>query len=151
MRPRLATQADCEVMARLHRICLPQTWRAQDFAAWLDRGEYRLLLMEEAGHLAGYVVARALPPEAEVVTLAVAPEYRRRGVAHALMTALMEDAAVTTWFLEVSMQNVPARALYAALGFEETGRRARYYADGTDAVLLSLSPGEAIKAEPRKP
>lgn len=139
MKLRAATPEDSEALARLHRACLPQNWFADDFLAWMERPEYRLWLAEDSGAVQGYTVARILPPETEIITLAVAPDCRRRGVARALMVALMEEGGINAWFLEVSSENAPARALYASLGFEETGRRARYYTDGTDAVSMTRS------------
>lgn len=136
MKLRAVTPEDSAAMAELHRACLPQNWTADDFRAWLERPEYRLLLVEENSVLLGYAVARILSPEAEIITLAVAYEHRRRGVARALMEALMGEGDAETWFLEVSSGNAPAHALYAALGFKETGRRARYYVNGTDAVVM---------------
>ena len=84
--------------------------------------------------------------EAEVITLAVRPSARRRGLARALTTRAVARAAsagATRVFLEVAEDNAAARALYEALGFGEVGSRPRYYArrDGSrvDALLLALN------------
>lgn len=127
---------DCKEIARLHRACLQQNWKEEDFRLWLERPEYRLLLAEEAGKLAGYVVARSIRPEMEIITLAVDAAFRRQGVARRLLGEVMAQEGTDVCFLEVSHVNTAARALYASLGFEETGRRARYYEDGTDALLM---------------
>jgi [ribosomal protein S18]-alanine N-acetyltransferase len=78
--------------------------------------------------------------QAEILTLAVVPAARRRGVGAALLQAVMQAAAArgaAALFLEVSTANDAARALYARAGFCEVGRRCRYYADGTDARVLT--------------
>lgn len=71
--------------------------------------------------------------EAEILNLAVAPTYRRQGVASQLLRALLPLADV--WFLEVRASNEAAQRLYLAQGFQPMGRRKRYYSDGEDALL----------------
>lgn len=84
------------------------------------------------------------PPPAQ---LAVHPDHRRRGHARALLVALMEAhrAAAQCVQLEVRASNEGALRLYEGLGFERMGLRKRYYADGEDAVLMTLllRPGQA--------
>jgi ribosomal-protein-alanine N-acetyltransferase len=87
----------------------------------------------------GMILIRVTEDEAEVLTLAVAPEARRQGVAGALLAAAMAAAraqAARTMVLEVAIGNAAARALYERAGFVEAGRRPRYYADGGDALIL---------------
>jgi ribosomal-protein-alanine N-acetyltransferase len=79
--------------------------------------------------------------EAEVLTLAVIPAMRRRGVAAALLRRAMAEAAARgagALFLEVSTRNAAAQALYRRFGFIEVGRRRRYYPDGSDALVLRV-------------
>jgi ribosomal-protein-alanine N-acetyltransferase len=69
----------------------------------------------------------------------VAPAARRRGLGTRLLDAAMALATAhgaRVAFLEVSIGNAAARTLYARAGFIPTGRRPRYYADGTDALVL---------------
>jgi ribosomal protein S18 acetylase RimI-like enzyme len=76
--------------------------------------------------------------EAELLRIGVAPVARGRGVGRRLLAACQAALAaegIRGLFLEVRAGNVAARALYAALGWEEQGRRARYYPDGEDALL----------------
>ncbi len=92
------------------------------------------------------VLARAAADEAEILTLGVVPTARRRGLGRALLDAAKAEAArrgARAVFLEVSTHNAAARRLYLASGFVEAGLRRRYYADGSDALLLraDLSPG----------
>jgi ribosomal-protein-alanine N-acetyltransferase len=89
---------------------------------------------------------RAIAGEAEVLTLAVAPTHRRRGLASALLQAGLGQARLSgaeAAFLEVAADNAAAIALYAAAGFAQVGRRAGYYrrADGEaiDGLVLSLT------------
>ena len=93
-------------------------------------------LLHSAG---GLVMARLAADEAEVLTLAVAPAARRRGIARCLLAATMarlRDAGASSLFLEVGMGNTAARRLYEAAGFRVVGNRVRYYDDGSDALIM---------------
>lgn len=99
------------------------------------------LLAEQEDEPTGFVLARVAADEAEILTLAVRPDARRLGHARALMQGAMAEAAArgAAWlFLEVSEANAPARALYAALGADQVGRRPRYYHDDSAALVLRL-------------
>lgn len=99
------------------------------------------LLAEQDGEPLGFALGRVAVDEAEVLTIAIRPEARRRGHARALLRALMETAAsrgAEALFLEVSERNDAARTLYAALGAEQVGRRPRYYHDNSAALVLRL-------------
>lgn len=136
--PRPAGAADAPVLAALHARAFPpaERWGSDALRLLLEMpGAYALLLPEK-----GFLLARVAADEAEILTLAVAPPARRQGVGGALLAAALVRAlaaGAATMFLEVSVANTPARALYAAAGFAESGRRRRYYADGSDALVLS--------------
>ncbi|MBV8578436.1 MAG: GNAT family N-acetyltransferase [Acetobacteraceae bacterium] len=90
----------------------------------------------------GMVIGRAAAGEAEVLSLAVAPEVRCRGIGGALLAAAMEEAArrrASAIFLEVSATNSRVLDLYARAGFAAVGRRSRYYANGSDALVMRAS------------
>ena len=90
--------------------------------------------------LAGYLCLWEIGHEIHVTNLAVHPRFRRRGVARALLGAMLAEArgkAVELVFLEVRPTNVEARALYESLGFRVIGRRKGYYFDtGEDALVM---------------
>ena len=89
----------------------------------------------------GLVLARVAADEAELLTIGVLPQARRRGVGLALLRAAAGEAArlgAIRLFLEVATRNAPARALYAQAGLVEVGRRRRYYPDGDDALVLAM-------------
>jgi len=129
--------AHAAAMAAIHRLAFPpgETWGTDAIAlqlalpgvfGWLDKR-------------GGMILARIAADEAEVLTLAVVPEARRRGVGTRLLDTAMRLAGARgarTAFLEVSVGNTAAIALYARAGFTPVGRRPRYYADGTDALVL---------------
>ena len=119
-------------------------WDGAAFAALLALPGRCALIAAEGGAPAGFVLLGVVADEAEVLTLAVLPEARRRGIGSALVTAAAAAAArdgAVRLLLEVAADNRAARALYAGAGFVEVGRRSRYYARGAvaeDALVLAL-------------
>ena len=99
----------------------------------------------------GFALMRQAGDEAEVLTLAVWPEARRRGRGHALMQAALATCrtrGVSDVFLEVAADNTAARALYQGLGMIESGRRRGYYArsegPAVDALILTRNLGGTL-------
>ncbi len=129
-------------MAALHGACFPdRPWSADEIAALLARPTTCCVTDPDGRAMA---VAQVIPDEAEILTIAVAPDARRDGRGTRLLARLRAAAThrgAARLFLEVAEDNPGARALYARDGFVETGRRAGYYrrADGTriDALILS--------------
>lgn len=128
-------------MAEIHAASFttPRPWSAAEFAALADTTGAFLCLSAD-----GFLWGRCIVDEAELLTVAVAPEARGTGQGAALMAQFLSAAAArgaTRAFLDVADGNLAARALYKRSGFAEVGRRKRYYArpDGTkeDAVLLA--------------
>jgi ribosomal-protein-alanine N-acetyltransferase len=95
----------------------------------------------------GMLVMWLILDEAHIATVAVHPQVRRAGIGRLLMETALHDAAaegMKSSLLEVRAGNLAAQTLYRDLGFEEVGRRPRYYKDnGEDAVLMTLSPLES--------
>lgn len=131
-----------EAMAALHARCFdstPRPWSAAEFAE-LQESYGVFLLTDQAAFLLGRVIA----DEAELLTLAVAPESRRGGLGRALtarFAAKAREKAASTAFLEVAEDNHGAKALYHGLGWREAGRRRGYYGTGRDALILRLALG----------
>ena len=100
---------------------------------------------EASESVVGFAVASLLGAEAELEAIAVAEHSQRQGVGHRLWAAIAQElclAGVREVRLEVRASNLPALGLYRALGFVQTGRRPRYYADPVeDAVLMNLRLG----------
>lgn len=133
----IATLCHADVMAAIHGAAFSAA------EAWSREVILLQLGMPTAFGLvyscAGMILARVVADEAEILTLAVEPGQRRRGIGAALLGAAMRrsaDLGAARMFLEVAVTNAAARRLYASLGFTEAGRRRHYYADGTDALIL---------------
>jgi ribosomal-protein-alanine N-acetyltransferase len=124
-------------LAALHGAAFPpkETWGPDALQLMLEMpGSFALVQDGE-----GFVLARTAADEAEILTLAVVPAARRRGVGGTLLAGAMAAArgrGATAMFLEVAEGNAAACALYAAGGFMLVGRRSRYYPDGGDALVL---------------
>ncbi|MEQ8278258.1 MAG: GNAT family N-acetyltransferase [Deltaproteobacteria bacterium] len=87
----------------------------------------------------GFALGRLVLDEAELLLIVIDPEHRRRGAGRRLLAdfeAEVQTAGGAVVHLEVAARNAAARALYAAADYRPVGRRAGYYQDGDDAVLL---------------
>ncbi len=119
-------------------------WSAAEILLLAKSGT-RIWVAEEAGEIVGVSAARTVADEVEVLTLGVAPSWRRRGVGRSLLAAALAEAGqagARQVFLEVRESNQGARAFYATLGFVESGRRRAYYRDPMeDALVLSRPVG----------
>lgn len=135
---------DLDAVAALERASFPIPWKREYFevevgAPWRFN---RVALSD--GTLAGYVFCAFAGGEVHVNKIAVAPDFRRRGVASALMDevfAFSSRVNAEEIYLEVRYSNTPARAFYAGLGFGDAGRRSRYYLDGEDALVMIRKMG----------
>lgn len=139
-----AGQSDARAMAAIHREVFADgtesawgtPWGAEAFGAQLGLPGALGFIDPEGAVL----LARVLCPEAEVLTLAVVRQARRRGLGIALVSLAMREAAAAgakRIVLEVGVSNAPARALYEKVGFCRVGLRRGYYADRSDALLLA--------------
>jgi len=138
-RPRRATGADCDVMAAIHASAFTaaDAWGRDVFGLQLALPNVFGLLHR----LGGFILMRVAADEAEVLTLAVAPAVRRSGLGRTLLHDACKHAATNgarVVFLEVSVRNTAALALYTGAGFTEAGRRLHYYSDDADALVLRL-------------
>lgn len=131
--------ASAAQLAALHARCFDHPWSEAEFASLLHLPSSLALGQREDGVLLGFVLSRIAADEAEILTVGVSPQSRRTGCGRSLLSSLHEQAferGVERIFLEVSDINHAARALYERAGYTEAGRRARYYRDGSDALVL---------------
>jgi ribosomal-protein-alanine N-acetyltransferase len=141
---------DALLMAALHAESMDIGWSAETFAGLLALPGTFGLLAVRGEDPAGFVLARAGADEAEILALAVTNAWRRQGMGRALLTAAKRVArtrGARRLFLEVSVENASALALYLTSGFVEVGRRKGYYArrdaPAIDALILSSTLDEA--------
>ena len=145
---RHARPADAPAIAALERRCFSDPWSAASFREALDSTWSFGLVAENKpeGEVAGYFIGRDAAGMGEVLNLAVAPEWRRQGVARALLDAGIAALAARgadEIFLEVRESNVQAQALYTSAGFRVVGQRAAYYrSPREDALVLRREAGD---------
>jgi [ribosomal protein S18]-alanine N-acetyltransferase len=137
-----ASAAHAAALAAIHAAAFPprEAW-GEDAISLQVALPGNIALIHESG---GMLLGRLAADEAEVLTLAVAPSVRRQGIATALLRAAaaeMKARGATRLFLEVATGNAAALALYRREGFVEVGRRRRYYADRSDALVLRAALG----------
>jgi ribosomal-protein-alanine N-acetyltransferase len=133
---------DC---AAIHAASFAHPWSETDFEQlMLGPGVVADGAIEvNDGELAGFVLSRIALDEAEILTIAVAPERRRCGIAQTLLLIHLRGLAalgVDRLFLEVDTDNIAARALYARHGFHQVAERKAYYrkGDATPASALVM-------------
>ncbi len=139
-----ATVRDAPAMAAVHAASFDEAWDAGEIGALLEGpGGFGLVVRDpNTGAIAGFILARTVADEAEVLTVAVDPVRRRAGIGQALVEAVALNAAASgarSLFLEVASDNSAALALYRAAGFSPVGERPAYYrraAGAVDALVL---------------
>jgi ribosomal-protein-alanine N-acetyltransferase len=125
-----AEAGDAGAFARLHGASFRRGWSEDEFEHLLTERNVVAHRARIGGELAGFVLSRLAPPEAELLSIAVAFDQRGRGLARRLLDLHLRrlgDFGVRTVFLEVEEGNVAARRLYRRMGFGDAGRRERYY------------------------
>ena len=139
---RAARAADAEDLSAIRAACFDKAWAPTEFSEMLIRPETLCVTLPKIA----YVLAQKIPPEAEIITIAVVPEFRRQGIAENLLRELCRALAnekINTLHLEVSEKLAAAHALYEKIGFMPVGRRKNYYVNSsgekTDAILMCLS------------
>lgn len=133
-------KADVARVAELERLCFRSPWSAQALAGELKNAAARYRVGVVGETIQAYAGMWVLYDEAHITNVAVAPDYRRKGFGRAIMEEMLRTAhfyGASQMTLEVRESNLGAQALYEGLGFENAGRRKRYYSDtGEDAFIM---------------
>lgn len=126
-------------VACLEKLCFADPWSENSVASELNNPLSLWLVALDGENVVGYIGSQTVMGETDMMNLAVHPEHRRRGIARALIEALVvalrerESRCLT---LEVRASNEPAIALYSDLGFGEVGRRRNYYRNPKEDALI---------------
>jgi ribosomal-protein-alanine N-acetyltransferase len=127
---RSASAEDALAIAAAERLCFSDPWSEGAIRSTLQNATVVSLVAERDGRLAGYLLARMIAGEAEILNLAVLPGERRKGLGSMLLTAGLaglERAGAQSVFLEVRESNEAAKRLYSVAGFRPVGVRPGYY------------------------
>ena len=143
VRVRIAAPRDAQALAALHARAFDHPWLVTAMADLLGGEGVIALMAEDVSGPLGFVMARVVAGEAEILTIAVDPSHRRSGLGQALLAGasdLATEQGGEALFLEVSVDNGAALALYDRAGFVRVGLRRGYYTgpDGRpiDALVL---------------
>ncbi len=139
---RPATIASAARIAALQAEVFPDSWGERFVASLMLLPGTVAFVAEAEGGLQGYVLGRAIGGQAEIISIAVAPNAQRRGLGAALIAKALTAAIASgakDIHLEVSSHNAAAQGLYVKAGFAVSGRRPRYYSDGSDALVYRRS------------
>ena len=139
-----ARPADAAAIAILHQASFQRGWGEEEVYSLLIEKNviaHRAMIGRNmiGRTMAGFILSRFAAGEAEILSIAIAPKHRGRGLSRPLLDLNLRRLAglgVRTVFLEVDENNAPARALYRRAGFADVGRRKSYYQSGANALVL---------------
>jgi len=142
---------DLQSVMQINRVCLPENYSDFFFMDLHQRFPETFIVAEENSVIGGYTMCRievglsnygfgGLIRKGHVVSIAVLPQFRRKGIAQAVITKALEGMQyykAKQCFLEVRVTNDAAISLYKKLGFEVTRTINGYYSDGEDAYVMA--------------
>ena len=126
-------------IADLEKVCFSDPWSVNSITSELSNPLSLWLVALDGDHLAGYVGSQSVLGWADMMNLAVSPDYRRQGIGKELVLRLIEklkENKVTCLTLEVRVSNHPAIALYESIGFATVGKRPGYYHNPKEDALI---------------
>jgi ribosomal-protein-alanine N-acetyltransferase len=146
------TPEDLQSVMQINRVCLPENYTDFFFLDLRERFPETFIVAEENGRIVGYIMCRVeiglsnfglggLMRKGHVVSIAVLPQSRRKGLAQALINAAMDGMRyykAKLCYLEVRVTNTGGIALYKKLGFDVSRTVHGYYSDGEDAHVMSI-------------
>ena len=138
---RPANKNDVKPIADLEKICFSLPWSERYFFEEITKNKIaRYAVVEIEGKIVGYAGIWLITDKGYITSVAVHPEFRRKGIAKELVSSLMEMSygeGVKTYTLEVRISNKEAISLYKRLNFKECGIRRKYYEDNSeDAIIM---------------
>ena len=126
-------------VAQLEKLCFSLPWSENAISGELTNPLSLWVVALDGNCVAGYIGSQSVMGEADMMNLAVLPDYRRQGIGEKLVISLVErllENAVTSLTLEVRASNAGAIALYEKLGFQQVGRRPNYYKNPKEDALI---------------
>jgi [ribosomal protein S18]-alanine N-acetyltransferase len=136
-----ASLRDAPHLAKLHGASFHRGWGEGEFEEMLSQRNTLVHRLRLRSKFIGFAVSRMAADEAEILSIAIAPGQRGRGLSRQLLLTHLGHLAgrgVRTVFLEVEENNQPARRLYERAGFMVAGRRERYYREAGGEQLNAL-------------
>ena len=146
IRVRIAKSSDLDDIYELEVQTFAMPWSKEALSYdILENDNAFVIVAEYEGEFAGYADIWTVLDEADLNSIAVRVDFRRKGIGDAIMLAMTEMLSangVATINLEVRVSNMPAIKLYKKYGFNECGVRPGYYLDnGEDALIMKRETG----------
>ena len=135
----LMDETHIPAIAEIEKLCFSDPWSVNSIAAELNNALSLWIVAMDGAKLVGYVGSQSVMDEADMMNIAVLPQYRRQGVAKALIEELIKKLSenqVKSLSLEVRASNDSAIALYEKMGFCLAGRRPGYYRNPREDALI---------------
>ena len=142
----LMEESHVQQIAQLERECFSDPWSVNSISSELTNPLSLWIVALDGEKVAGYVGSQSVMGWADMMNIAVAPEYRRKGIGEQLVRTLisrLKDQQVTRLTLEVRVSNTCAIALYEKLGFQQVGCRPNYYHNPREDALILRKEWEA--------
>ena len=133
------SQEDTAQVAALECSCFSTPWSENAIISELNNPLSLWIVAKDENTVVGYVGSQSVLGEADMMNLAVHPNYRRMGVGRALVEHIIEqlrNREVHSLTLEVRASNEAAQNLYKSMGFQQVGRRPNYYRDPKEDALI---------------
>ena len=133
------TSDHVQQVAQLEQLCFSAPWSENAVTSELTNPLSCWLVAVNGEKVCGYVGSQAVLGEADMMNIAVDPDYRRQGIAKQLVEQLISELKETGNYqltLEVRASNEPAIGLYEQMGFQQVGRRPKYYSKPTEDALI---------------
>ncbi|MGQ9470002.1 MAG: ribosomal protein S18-alanine N-acetyltransferase [Nitrososphaerales archaeon] len=138
---RRCKEKDLNQVLKIERICFKHPYDYSTFLYFLMREPDGFYVAEENGRIIGYVISSVISGKGIIISIAVIPEFRRKGIGSKLMEESLNFLSKKVDYVElqVRISNIEAISFYKKLGFKEIGLISNYYSDGEDALIMSKS------------
>ena len=136
---RMMCGKDIPQLAGLEKICFSDPWSDSAFSYELSNPLSVWLVAVDGDIIAGYIGSQTVMDESDMMNVAVAPQYRRQGIAEKLILELIQvlvQRGSKSLSLEVRKSNISAIALYEKLNFVQVGCRPNYYRNPKEDALI---------------
>lgn len=136
-----ASREDLSVLAEIERQCISGGWSEKAISESMEQSGTVFLKADLNGKTAGFINGRAVCDEAEIMNIAVLPQYRRNGIAQELALKFCRwalEIGAENVYLEVREKNTPAKNLYEKIGFKTCGSRKNYYKEPCDNAVIMV-------------
>ena len=133
------TEAHVAQIAQIEKLCFSDPWSENSISSELNSRISLWFVALDGDNIAGYIGSQSVLDEADMMNVAVHPDYRRQSIGEKLVLALaqaLKEKGIRDLMLEVRESNVPAIALYEKLGFQQVGCRKNYYRNPKEDALI---------------